>query len=143
MEPIPRLAATLALVALMATACAPTRRGPATAVPLPSGEARAIPPQPDGPQTGQASWYGRAHHGKKTASGEPFDMHALTAAHRSLPFGTRVLVTNLANGRAVTVRINDRGPTVPDRIIDLSYAAARALNAVGDGVFRVRIAVLE
>src|SRR5207244_773422 len=78
--------------------------------------------------TGTASWYGEAHHRKKTASGEPFDMHALTAAHRTLPFGTRVLVTNLANGRAVEVRINDRGPVVRDRIIDLSYGAARALD---------------
>ena len=119
MEPIPRLAAALTLVALAAAACAPTR------------------------WTGTASWYGEAHHRKKTASGEPFDMHALTAAHRTLPFGTRVLVTNLANGRAVEVRINDRGPVVRDRIIDLSYGAARALDAVGAGVFRVRIAVLE
>jgi rare lipoprotein A len=127
-EPIARLAAALTLVALAAAACAPTRRAP---------------PEPRGVWTGKASWYGEAHHGKKTASGEPFDMHALTAAHRTLPFGTRVLVTNLANGRAVEVRINDRGPLVADRIIDLSYGAARALDAVGAGVFRVRIAVLE
>jgi rare lipoprotein A len=70
-------------------------------------------------------------------------MHAFTAAHPTLPLGTRVLVTNLANGRAVEVRINDRGPVVRDRIIDLSYAAARALGAAGDGVFPVRIGVLE
>ena len=125
MEPIPRLAAALIVVALAAGACAPTRR------------------EPRGVWTGTASWYGEAHHGKKTASGEPFDMHALTAAHRTLPLGTRVRVTNLANGRAVEVRINDRGPSVADRIIDLSYGAARALDAVGAGVFRVRIAVLE
>jgi len=124
-EPIPRLAAALIVVTLAAGACAPTRR------------------EPRGVWTGAASWYGEAHHGKKTASGEPFDMHALTAAHRTLPLGTRVRVTNLANGRAVEVRINDRGPSVADRIIDLSYGAARALDAVGAGVFRVRIAVLE
>jgi len=94
-------------------------------------------------QTGAASWYGQAHHGKKTASGEAFDMYALTAAHRSLPLGTRIRVTNVANGRAIDVRINDRGPAIPGRIIDLSYGAARALGAVGDGVFRVRIAILE
>jgi rare lipoprotein A len=70
-------------------------------------------------------------------------MNALTAAHRTLPLGSRVLVTNLRNGRSVEVRINDRGPQTPDRIIDLSYAAARALDAVGDGVFRVRIAVVQ
>src|SRR5437867_1228748 len=145
-EPIPRLAAALTLVALAAAACAPTRRQPPTAAsaptPTPPG-ARALPPEARAVWTGTASWYGEAHHRKKTASGEPFDMHALTAAHRTLPFGTRVLVTNLANGRAVEVRINDRGPVVRDRIIDLSYGAARALDAVGAGVFRVRIAVLE
>ena len=116
---------------------APTADTPApTMVPAPNVTPRAV-------LVGRASWYGEAHHGKKTASGEPFDMHALTAAHRTLPMGTRVQVTNLANGRIVEVRINDRGPTIPDRIIDLSYGAARALEAVGAGVFRVRIAVLE
>jgi rare lipoprotein A len=87
-----------------------------------------------------ASWYGEEHHGKPTASGEPFDMHALTAAHPSLPFGTLVVVTNLRNGRSVTVRVNDRGPFVRGRGIDLSYAAARALGSVGAGVVPVRIA---
>ena len=145
MEPIPRLAAALTGAALLAAACAPTRpeRPAATSAPPRPPVARALPPEPRAPQTGKASWYGEAHHGKKTASGEPFDMHALTAAHRTLPLGTRVLVTNLANGRAVEVRINDRGPSVADRIIDLSYGAARALDAVGAGIFRVRIAVLE
>jgi rare lipoprotein A len=143
-EPIPRLAAALTLVALAAAGCAPARRQPPTAAPAPTPPAaRALPPEPHGVWTGTASWYGEAHHGKKTASGEPFDMHALTAAHRTLPFGTRVLVTNLANGRAIQVRINDRGPAVADRIIDLSYGAARALGAVGAGVFRVRLAILE
>jgi len=76
-------------------------------------------------------------------SGEPFDKNAFTAAHRTLPLGTRVLVTNLANGRSVEVRVNDRGPAAADRIIDLSYGAARALDAVGDGVFRVRISLVD
>ena len=149
MEPIPRLAAALILVAL-AAGCARTHKAPPTAAPAPTVSppvARALPPEPrvlqTGKQTGKASWYGDAHHGRKTASGETFDMNALTAAHRTLPLGTRVLVTNLANGRSIEVRINDRGPVIPDRIIDLSFAAARALGGVGAGVFRVRIAVVE
>lgn len=91
---------------------------------------------------GSASWYGEPHHGRLTASGERFDMHALTAAHPTLPFGTRLRVVNLDNDRAVEVRINDRGPAVPGRIIDLSYAAARALDAVGAGVVPVQLTVL-
>ena len=145
MEPIPRLAAALILVALVA-GCARTHRQPPTAAPAPTVSppvARALPPEPRGAQTGKASWYGDAHHGRKTASGETFDMNALTAAHRTLPLGTRVLVTNLANGRSIEVRINDRGPVASDRIIDLSFAAARALGGIGAGVFRVRIAVVE
>jgi peptidoglycan lytic transglycosylase len=94
-------------------------------------------------QTGYASWYGKLHHGRQTTSGETYDMNQLTAAHPVLPMGTRLLVTNLKNGRAVTVRVNDRGPTVHDRILDLSYAAARELGAVGDGVVPVRIRVLQ
>jgi rare lipoprotein A len=94
-------------------------------------------------QTGRASWYGQAHHGQMTASGERFDMHALTAAHLTLPFGTRVRVVNLANERAVEVRVNDRGPVAPGRIIDLSYAAARALGALGPGLIPVRLTILD
>jgi peptidoglycan lytic transglycosylase len=94
-------------------------------------------------QIGPASWYGEFHQGRRTASGETFDMHSLTAAHPTLPLGTRVAVTNLANGRVVQVRINDRGPTVPGRVLDLSYGAARALHAVGDGVIPVKIEVLD
>jgi peptidoglycan lytic transglycosylase len=94
-------------------------------------------------ETGRASWYGQAHQGRLTASGERFDMNALTAAHRTLPFGTRVRVVNLNNDRQVDVRINDRGPTVSGRIIDLSYAAARALGAVGAGIIPVRVSVLS
>ena len=92
--------------------------------------------------TGHASWYGEAHHGRLTASGEAFDMNALTAAHPSLPFGTRLRVVNLENDREVEVRINDRGPRIPGRVLDLSYAAARALGAVGSGVIPVRMTVL-
>ena len=91
---------------------------------------------------GVASYYGKEHHGKKTANGEIFDMNKLTAAHRSLPFGSQVKVTNLANNRSVIVRINDRGPYVSGRIIDLSQAAAERLEMVKAGVVRVKIEVL-
>lgn len=94
-------------------------------------------------EIGIASWYGQEFHGRPTASQEIFDQHDLTAAHRTLPFGTMVLVTNLENGRQVTVRINDRGPFVRGRIIDLSYAAARLLGIVGPGTSRVKIEVVS
>ncbi len=93
-------------------------------------------------EEGLASWYGPKFHGKRTASGEVYNMYAFTAAHKILPLGTHVLVTNLENGRQVVVRINDRGPFVPGRIIDLSYAAARALGMVEEGVVPVRIVAL-
>src|SRR5579864_1056696 len=79
-------------------------------------------------QVGTASWYGKDFQGKPTASGEPFDMHDFTAAHLTLPLGTYVRVTNLRNGRSVIVRINDRGPVIEGRIIDVSYNVARALE---------------
>ena len=91
---------------------------------------------------GMASWYGARHHGRSTASGQPFDMHQLSAAHRTLPLGTRVRVTNLENRRSVVVRVTDRGPFVPGRIVDLSYAAAKALDLVEQGIARVRLEVL-
>jgi rare lipoprotein A len=94
-------------------------------------------------QTGRASWYGRAHHGRRTASGETYDMNRLTAAHPALPMGTHLLVTNLRNGRSVVVRVNDRGPTVDGRVLDLSHAAARELGALAAGVVPVRIRVLS
>jgi len=90
-------------------------------------------------QVGRASWYGKAFAGKSTASGEPYDMFRFTAAHRTLPLGTMVKVTNLANGHALVVRINDRGPMVAGRIIDLSYAAARMLNMKEHGIQKVRL----
>jgi rare lipoprotein A len=88
---------------------------------------------------GKASFYGKEHAGERTASGERYDPEALTAAHPSLPFGARLKVTNLANGRSVVVRVNDRGPYLRGRTVDLSLAAARALGAIGEGVARVRI----
>ena len=82
-------------------------------------------------QFGRASWYGRPFQGQATASGEPFDMNSLTCAHRSLPLGASVLVTNLRNHRSVLVRVNDRGPVPENRVVDLSYAAARVLEFRG------------
>ncbi len=90
-------------------------------------------------QTGIASFYGAGHHGRRTASGERFNKNAMTAAHRSLAFGTRVRVTNLANGRSTVLRINDRGPFIRGRIIDVSTAAARVLGFERAGTARVRI----
>ncbi len=94
-------------------------------------------------QVGTASWYGPGFHGRKTASGERFDQNKLTAAHRSLPLDTVVKVTNLDNGKAVKVAINDRGPYVGNRVIDLSRAAATKLDMTDDGTARVRIEVAE
>lgn len=94
-------------------------------------------------ETGQASWYGGKFQGRKTASGEIFDTEKLTAAHRTLAFGTLVEVTNLKNDLTVVVRINDRGPFIEGRIIDLSRAAAEALDMVGQGVARVSVEVVE
>src|SRR5438093_10094524 len=120
-------------LALVAPACAGTTR--------PAGLATA-PPEPTKRIVGLASWYGQRHQGRPTASGEAYDMNRLTAAHRTLPFGTRLRVTNVENGRSVVVRVNDRGPHVPGRVLDLSLAAAKALGIVGEGVGRVEIVVL-
>ncbi|HZV83612.1 MAG TPA: septal ring lytic transglycosylase RlpA family protein [Brevundimonas sp.] len=98
--------------------------------------------QPRYDETGLASWYGDQHHGRSTATGERFDMNALTAAHKTLPLPGLVEVTNVANGRRVVVRINDRGPFVDGRIIDLSRAAAESLGLVGSGVGEVRVRYL-
>ena len=93
-------------------------------------------------QVGTASWYGKNFEGKETASGEPYNMYDMTAAHLTLPLGSLVKVTNLRNGRAVVVRVNDRGPIVPGRIIDLSYSAAEALQFRSRGLQRVRLDVV-
>ncbi len=94
-------------------------------------------------QTGMASWYGKKFNGRPTASGEIFDMYKLTAAHKKLPFGTRVRVTNLKNGKSVVVKVNDRGPFVRGRIIDLSYAAAKKIKMINDGVVKVRVEIVR
>lgn len=95
--------------------------------------------QPNYDETGMASWYGQYHHGKSTSTGEPFDMNALTAAHKTLPLPSMVEVTNPANGRRVLLRVNDRGPFVDNRIIDLSRGAADALGLLQQGVGEVRV----
>ncbi len=102
------------------------------------------PPPAAGPyETGLASWYGDPFHGQPTANGETFDMYAMTAAHPSLPFGAAVRVTNVATGRSVVVRINDRGPFLGDRIVDLSYAAAKQLRLVWPGSGEVRLDLID
>jgi rare lipoprotein A len=94
-------------------------------------------------QTGMASYYAKEFDGRTTANGERFDMHALTAAHRTLPFNTRVKVTNLSSGLEVYVRINDRGPFRKDRIIDLSFAAAEKIGLIGPGTAEVELMVMN
>jgi len=93
-------------------------------------------------QIGVSSYYGKKFHGRPTASGEPFDMHALTAAHRTLSFATEIRVTNLENGLSVIVRVNDRGPFVEERVLDLSYAAARKIDMIGTGTAMVKIEIV-
>jgi len=92
---------------------------------------------------GKASWYGIPFHGRLTANGETYNMHVLTAAHKSLPFDTMVKVTNLINGESVVVRINDRGPYIRGRHIDMSYSAAKHLNMVGNGVIPVKLEIMR
>jgi hypothetical protein len=131
---IMRAHVTFLLLVLGVAACSTTPPPPPESAPAPIAE------QPSFTQTGIASWYGRAHHGKTTAQGEPFDMTKLTAAHRTLPLDATVRVTNLANRKTVKVRINDRGPYVGGRVIDLSARAAKELE-IDDGVARVRVEV--
>ena len=118
--------------ALLFTACGRRKRIPAAAAP----RVGAV-------EAGIASWYGHPYHGRASASGEVYDMEQLTAAHRTLPFGTLVRVENLTNGLSVEVRINDRGPFVDGRIIDLSRAAAREIRMLGPGTAQVRLHVLS
>jgi rare lipoprotein A (peptidoglycan hydrolase) len=130
-------AVALLLCVLALWGCAATR--PATAA---TGDAsRGILARP-GAEVGLASWYGEPHQGQPTASGEIFDMAGMTAAHRTLPLGTRIRVVNVENGRSVQVRVNDRGPYIAGRIVDLSQAAARALDMVEQGVAWVRVDVI-
>ena len=148
----------LCLGLLLFPGCALLERPSNPAVPAETRTQPAIPPvsdqtspgqQPSGkttspgpvklPQTGQASWYGANHQGKQTASGTRFDQAGLTAAHPSLPFGSKIKVTNLTNGKSVEVVITDRGPSSGNRIIDLSQAAAKALEMIDSGTATVRL----
>lgn len=107
------------------------------------GTRPAPKPQPSYVAVGMASYYGRKFQGRRTASGEIYNMHALTAAHPHLAFGSVVEVTHLKNGRQVVVRINDRGPFIKGRIIDLSYEAARKIGMLADGVTKVRVQLVR
>ena len=127
-----RLFAALVLTVALVTAC--SSRTPVVKEP--------VVKEPGYHAVGLASYYGRKFHGRRTASGERYNMQALTAAHRTLAFGSRVEVTNLKNGRKVRVRINDRGPFIKGRIIDLSYAAAKQIGMLSRGVARVKIQAL-
>lgn len=92
---------------------------------------------------GEASYYAEFHHGKKTANGERFNMHAMTAAHRTLPLGSKIKVTNLSNGKEVVLRVNDRGPYAKNRVLDVSKGAAKKLGMIKTGTAKIRIQVLE
>jgi len=131
------VAALLPVVVLLFTGCASTPRATRTI---------GVPPTRSTPANtivGIASYYGKEYHGKTTASGEIFDMTKLTAAHRSLPFGINVRVTNLSNNHSVIVRVNDRGPFIAGRIIDLSLAAAQRLGMITAGLARVSVEPIE
>ena len=145
------LAAALCMAANVGAATVPNHQQPqvkTSAIPMAQKSAQITKSQKSAKaeqkpyQVGAASWYGKQFHGKTTASGEDFDMFEFTAAHRKLPLGTFVKVTNLKNGKWIIVRVNDRGPYVGNRIMDLSYSAARMLN-FRDGVERVRIDLIQ
>jgi rare lipoprotein A len=132
---VARFAAAFAIVAAAAVLLLPTLP---TSTHHPAHEKTA----PAWKQSGRVSWYGPGFHGRRTASGEIFDTNALTMAHRTLPLGSRVRVTNLDNGRSIVLRVNDRGPYVRGRIGDLSHAAATRLGFVEDGLVRARIELI-
>ena len=148
-RPIPSRRGVLVLLLLSAcgrkkihTATLPLRPSPArfpAQVPAPG------PDSPTGPvvQQGIASWYGQPYHGRRTANGETYDMEAMVAAHRTLPFQTWIRVRNVSNGKTADVRIIDRGPFVGNRIIDLSHAAARQIDLIGPGVAEVELRVIS
>ena len=128
-----------AALLLLLSACALYKPEP----PAPPRNGVSTPPAVPLSQEGIASWYGPGFHGNKTTSGTVYDQHAMTAAHQTLPLGSNVRVTNLTNGKSVTVLINDRGPFAKGRIIDLSYAAARSVDIIAPGTAPVRVDVLD
>ena len=129
--------AALLLAALSLAACGGSKARKKVKLPPP------VNPKLGWTEVGVASWYGHPYHGRKAANGETYDMNKLTAAHKRLPFDTWLSVKNLSNGRTTQVRINDRGPFVGNRIIDLSRAAAAAINMIGSGTARVRLTVVR
>ncbi|MGA2269709.1 MAG: septal ring lytic transglycosylase RlpA family protein [Bryobacteraceae bacterium] len=129
----------IALAAILVAGCAHKKHARRT----PPPPAPPTAPQPGYTETGVASWYGHPYHGRAAANGEIYDMEKLTAAHRTLPFDTWLRVVNLGNSKSVEVRIIDRGPFVEGRVIDLSHAAARAIDMIGPGTTRVRIEVIR
>src|SRR5580693_8994758 len=131
-------ALAVALAALLLSACAHKKR--AQVPPPPPFRASAVP---GAVETGIASWYGHPYHGRRAADGETYDMETLVAAHRTLPFNTWVRVYNLNNNKTVDVRIIDRGPFVDGRIIDLSHAAAQAIDMIGTGIAQVRLEIIR
>jgi rare lipoprotein A len=136
-----RFSAAIALVAILLAGCAHKKHARRT--PPPPAPAPLATPKPGYTETGLASWYGPPYHGRRAANGEIYDMEKLTAAHRTLPFDTWLRVANLDNSKTVEVRITDRGPFVEGRIIDLSHAAARAIDMIGPGIARVRLEVIR
>jgi rare lipoprotein A len=133
----------LCILLAVPVGCAHRRAPPPTTVREAQPVEPAKPARPGTVEKGIASWYGEPYHGRRTASGEVYDMHRLTAAHRTLVFGTVVRVTRRDTGQKVEVRINDRGPFIEGRIIDLSYAAARKIGLDVDGVAPVKVEVLD
>lgn len=131
-----RCALAAALIALGASHA--VAQAPAAAASAPQAAAS----EPAASESGKIAWYGRKFAGRKTASGEAYNPDALTMAHKTLPFGTRVKITNPKNGKSVTVRVNDRGPTQADRVGDVSLAAARKLGMLGPGVIEAELAVV-
>jgi rare lipoprotein A len=153
------LTAVISITAMVSSGCGGRRvaagRPPISAAPAPTPPAEvattegkppadAMTEHPGEPfEEGEASWYGAPFHGRRASNGETYDMNKMTAAHRTLPFNTVVRVTNMTNGKSTTVRITDRGPFVGNRIIDLSFAAAKEIESVGPGVVRVRLDILS
>jgi rare lipoprotein A len=122
---------------------APAAAAPAAAAPAPAAPPAAAKAAAGGAESGKLAWYGRKFAGRRTASGERYDPDALTMAHKTLPFGTKVKVTNTANGKSVVLRVNDRGPTQADRVGDVSLAAAQRLGMTKAGVIDAQIEVVS
>jgi rare lipoprotein A len=135
------LSALLTVVFFLLTACGPRYIVRERRIPPPEEEIRIEKRETREIQQGIASWYGKDFHGKRTSSGEVYDMYQLTCAHQTLPLGTMVMVTNLENGKSVELKVNDRGPFVRGRIIDVSYAAAKMLDMCEKGTAPVKVEV--